>query len=456
MDANRYRMPPRCCTLLQMHTVVQSIGLQTAKEYREKFEEWISPNKIYCPAPACSTFIPERLIPQDPTAQNKSPSPLPEFLKVIINKVQESPPARFFRGEMDITQLPGYNNIVERPIDLSKINANIPRYDSVNSLTLDMQLLVSNATSYNGPGHPVSKAAEELYRLYTRALSITTQALLDTPPAVVKATSTFPCPKCHIAICKSCKHIEHGEEPCDTASADQELAMLESFGYKRCPRCKAGVKKMFGCSHMQCVCGAHWCWRCRRSIDECDGACLEGGEGDDDDDYDSEEDDLEGEPIVGDPGALPPPGPAPAPAANANPDAPVNLDAGGGRRWADGIFDFGEEPEDEGRMQVWSCSHKFSHYRITKEDSFDRGDYLSMECNRCFTKVIPRKPSISSRTLRHRIGDSSKSSSFGKWVRSLDKIGEEKGETAWECSRCRVVTCGACKKKYEDAIGPVD
>lgn len=454
-------MPPRCCTLLQIHTIVSILEPQVAKDYREKFEEWIAPTKTYCPAPACSSFISERQIPLDPTTHSKAHSSLANFLKDVLATVQESASARFFRGEMDITQLPGYNTVVQRPIDLGKINANIPRYDSLNSLTLDMQLLVSNATTYNGPSHPVSKAAQELLKDYFRALSTATQRLLDNPPHVIASASTFACPKCHIAICTSCKQIEHGGTPCDSAESDQELAMLESFGYKRCPRCKAGVKKMFGCSHMQCLCGAHWCYWCQRSIDECDGACSQRDEEDDEEDYHSDEDEVDLEALEAEREALraegiePPARPAPVAAGAAN-NAPGDLDAGGGRRWGDGILDFGEEPEEDFHMQVWSCKHKFSHYRITKEDAFDRGDYLSMECNRCFATITPRKPSMSSRTLRRQIADSSKQSSFGKWVRSMDKSGEVKGEAAWECSRCRIVTCEGCKKKYEDAMRSID
>lgn len=37
---------------------------------------------------------------------------------------------------------------------------------------------------------------------------------------------------------------------------------------------------MYGCSHMQCTCGAHWCWWCLRSIDECQGDCAGPGESD--------------------------------------------------------------------------------------------------------------------------------------------------------------------------------
>lgn len=192
MYADCSRMPPRCCTFVQIHTIARILSPYVAKTYREKFEEWVSTTKTYCPAPACSAFISERQIPQSTTAQTKPPSPLPTFLQDILATVQEHSSARFFRGEMDITQLPGYNNVVERPIDLGKISANIPRYDTVNSLTSDMQLLVSNACSYNGPGHPVSKAADELFRHYLRALSEATSTLAGHAACCSQIIVQFP------------------------------------------------------------------------------------------------------------------------------------------------------------------------------------------------------------------------------------------------------------------------
>ncbi|KAK4177998.1 hypothetical protein QBC36DRAFT_369869, partial [Triangularia setosa] len=38
--------------------------------------------------------------------------------------------------------------------------------------------------------------------------------------------------------------------------------LMKERGWKRCPRCKAGVEKVEGCSHMICVCGCEWCYRC--------------------------------------------------------------------------------------------------------------------------------------------------------------------------------------------------
>ncbi|KAJ4989273.1 dihydroxyacid dehydratase [Stagonosporopsis vannaccii] len=31
---------------------------------------------------------------------------------------------------------------------------------------------------------------------------------------------------------------------------------------RECPACKVGVQKTYGCDHMKCHCGAHWCWAC--------------------------------------------------------------------------------------------------------------------------------------------------------------------------------------------------
>lgn len=31
---------------------------------------------------------------------------------------------------------------------------------------------------------------------------------------------------------------------------------------KECPKCKVPTQKMYGCNHMTCPCGTHWCWTC--------------------------------------------------------------------------------------------------------------------------------------------------------------------------------------------------
>ncbi|EMD01123.1 hypothetical protein BAUCODRAFT_60950, partial [Baudoinia panamericana UAMH 10762] len=223
------RMPPRCCTFLQIHT--SFLSDEDAIRYRKRFEEWVTVNKVYCPSPTCSTFIPEGLLPNR---------------------------------------------------------------------------LVSLSNSRRSIEH-------------------------------------FLCPACHIGVCVKCKQVEHGTTPCDTSVSDHEMAMLEQFRYKRCPLCKHAVKKMFGCSHMQCVCGAHWCYYCQKSIHECDGSCPDR---EDSENEEGEDDDDDGDESV--PSLL---------------TTMVNLDGGGARRWADSDYDFGEEPEEVSHIQIWSCRHSFRSYK---------------------------------------------------------------------------------------------
>lgn len=370
------RMPPHCCSFLQIHTVLAGLSDEEAAAYRAKFEEWITVDKTYCPVPTCSTFIPERLLPN---GEAKTIS-LQSSLSDLVQKVASSPPARFFRGELPITELPGYAAVVPQPMDLSIIQARVELYKSTVDLTIDMSLIVSNAKTYNGPEHPVAKTADELFQRYLDELSTATDAMikLASDPA---APSHFLCPKCHIGICVRCKQIEHGRSACDTTAEDHELAMLEQFRYKRCPLCKHAVRKMFGCSHMQCVCGAHWCYYCQRSINECDGACEERDESadEDEDEYDEDDDGSNiSEPVGDEPAhaAQPPPpeqpaiqegrvvpasaesnttiGPPPADSGNVpRSDIVVNLDAGGTRRWAETGLDFGEEPDEGTYAQIW-------------------------------------------------------------------------------------------------------
>lgn len=49
---------------------------------------------------------------------------------------------------------------------------------------------------------------------------------------------------------------------------------------------------MFGCSHMACRCGAHFCWHCMRDPDNCAEDCYDDGDGYDDG-YDEDEDGSE-------------------------------------------------------------------------------------------------------------------------------------------------------------------
>lgn len=97
------------------------------------------------------------------------------------------------------------------------------------------------------------------------------------------------CPQCNTALCLICKKNAHNGHPCQLEE-DPIIAQIQKFGYKRCPRCGYGTRRMYGCSHMKCVCGAHWCWGCERNYAVCEaiGDCI-------DEDYDYSDDDNESE-----------------------------------------------------------------------------------------------------------------------------------------------------------------
>ena len=221
---------------------------------------------------------------------------------------------------------------------------------------------------------------------------------------------------------------------------------------------------MFGCSHMQCVCGAHWCYWCQKSTEECHGDCHRPDSEDeqDDDGYDSEDSERENDEDEGDQVMI----------LNQEPLAPPgvdtgqlsiqvvhtayrveNLDAGGARRWAETDYDFGSEPEDEPYAQVWSCRHTFKAYRAPMSDGFDRGNLDRMECNRCFGQVQPLKAINESQVseksidkIRARVSARSKKGRAKTQPPSDTNVIDD--QTALECCHCRLLVCSKCRDKY--------
>lgn len=466
------RMPPRCCTLLQPYAAGAALTEQEADDYRAKLDEWITINKTYCPSPTCSAFIPGRLLPDAPAESTEGTPALQTVLTDIVSRVFAMPAARFFRGEPDITQLPGYTTIVSNHIDLTSIQAHAEAggYTTTHDLTRDMALIVANTkATFNKPGHPIANTADELYERYLVELSAAMDRLISTT-STPNAARLFACPKCHIGICIKCKLVEHGTSACDTTAGDAELAMLETFRLKRCPLCKHAVRKMYGCSHIQCLCGAHWCYYCSKSIHECDGGCegrdeSEDEEGDEealsDDDSENEENNDDGENArsgstarEADQNRLLPLDSPSSPELTGT----VNLDAGGSRRWGDTDLDFGDEPEDEGYTQVWSCIHSFLRYD-SKNDGFDHGDETKMECNRCFAKVAPFKVPVGptpkvvhvkKRRLHHLRAPTVQPADVHvtSQLEENPNAGGEADHQAWECHLCHLVVCMVCREKY--------
>ncbi|KAK8867088.1 hypothetical protein M9Y10_010057 [Tritrichomonas musculus] len=61
-----------------------------------------------------------------------------------------------------------------------------------------------------------------------------------------------PCESCKLCFCVSCKSWHDPSKFCENLDKS----------FKRCPKCKTPTIKNDGCNHIQCKCGAHWCYKC--------------------------------------------------------------------------------------------------------------------------------------------------------------------------------------------------
>jgi hypothetical protein len=289
------RMPPRCCIPINLH---QAKALLTAEEmllFRLRYEEWSTPNPLYCPVPVCSAFISNKLLPQYVRSKDKL------------------------------------------------------RIDS-------------------GIGTPIS--------------------------------DTFACPTCEANICGECRQPAHPGSICSIHEfgLDAETAaLLKSWGYKRCPKCGHGLKRMFGCNHMECRCGAHFCWTCMQDFDKCSGGCYDEDEEDFESDAGSndEEDnhetsrgptDVNGTPAAQNQTAEY--GTAEAMAQTQPAVQAQNLDGGGARYWANTELDFGEEPTNDIQDRSWYCTHSFDTYTIPFATALTLHTN-DMECVKCWGIIHP-------------------------------------------------------------------
>jgi hypothetical protein len=295
------RMPPRCCVPINLHQVKSMLSMEEVAVFRSKYDEWSTPNPMYCPVPVCSAFIPDRLLPHHIRAKDRK------------------------------------------------------RVDS-------------------GVGVPSS--------------------------------DTFACPTCDASICGDCRQSAHPGSLCSIHEfgLDAETAeLLKKWGYKQCPKCNHGVKRMFGCNHMECRCGAHFCWVCMHDLDDCGRTCYDDNEEDYDTDADPDEDDedvitesidSDTRPTVtaqteeGGPAGVTTqtqPNDDMETTATAHPEAGLqNLDGGGGRYWEATELNFGEEPSNDIQDRSWRCTHTFDTLIIPFAAAFT-AHATEIECVKCWS-----------------------------------------------------------------------
>lgn len=140
------RMPPQCCAIIQIHTAIDALSDEAANAYRAKFEEWITRNRMYCPSPTCSAFIPERQ-----RGEQWQAGFVNDILTEVLHVIYRDSSARFFRGDMPVENLQGYASMVKEPIDLAVMFSKLNSYTSIGEMTRDMVSSVStvNAGSCN-------------------------------------------------------------------------------------------------------------------------------------------------------------------------------------------------------------------------------------------------------------------------------------------------------------------
>ncbi|KAJ4993649.1 IBR finger domain-containing protein [Stagonosporopsis vannaccii] len=221
------------------------------------------------------------------------------------------------------------------------------------------------------------------------------------------------CPKCESEICMDCRQIAHPGVLCanlDLGVDADTAALLKAWGYKRCPKCSQGLKRMYGCNHMECRCGAHFCWGCMKSRNECEGGCYEHEDDDDESDFepdrpeplaeennnnDSDEARMENtrRNDVAEVGST---SQATGQVANdastaSNPTPrPRNLDGGSARYWEDEGLNFGEEPTDDVQDTAWNCEHDFEPYAVTLAEAISTSPLAhEMDCVRCWSAIQP-------------------------------------------------------------------
>lgn len=101
------------------------------------------------------------------------------------------------------------------------------------------------------------------------------------------------CPSCGVSACVSCRAPAHAGSSCEQFSGDVELErQLTAWGYKRCPGCRNAIRRMYGCSHMQCGwCTMHFCWYCLKNVTHCETEGCDGynDDGDGTDGYTDDE-----------------------------------------------------------------------------------------------------------------------------------------------------------------------
>jgi len=122
---------------------------------------------------------------------------------------------------------------------------------------------------------------DSLPRHYCPIRQCSAMVLLDEEIEEPQAT----CPMCMTIICIPCKTQWHNDLTCeeyqalppDERSAEDRL-LLQLVKEKHWRRCRCGrvIELVFGCNHMTCPCGNHFCFKCGADWNMVDYKCTRG------------------------------------------------------------------------------------------------------------------------------------------------------------------------------------
>ncbi|EXJ57690.1 uncharacterized protein A1O5_12480 [Cladophialophora psammophila CBS 110553] len=340
------------------------------------------------------------------------------------------------------------------------------------------------------------------------------------PPRMLKETdTTVTCHVCKTTICTKCKQYAGAKGHACVKDESQQF-ILKTYEYKLCPKCRTGVMKMYGCPHVRCRCGAHWCWDCRRSMNACykypcRAARDDGVDGEDEEPESNEEEGANGastsapvpteveaslqaqatqshavlrsatdthgqiqedtvvhqaateesaeaeniqdneitQALTADQPTSDPNGP------EATASAPENLDDPEENDWENEDMFFGEEPIDEA-WDTWGCRHHFNEFGKDRIPRFWLVDFnhatdvsLEIECMGCFEKVEVGKGEIKKAGFKEKwchwkpSGPTEESESEAQAVvDGRTTTSADKSRVSFECRHCGVIYCGPCKR----------
>jgi len=476
-------MPPRCCTTIQLHNVNQIMPTDLLSSYRRKFEEWITKDKLYCPKPTCSAFIPMRHFQTTPVINPSMSQLLRHELPQIMALIMQNTLARPFLRETN-------NLIFSTYPDLQSLQKSLPSFNSLGDFTTALNQIILNK--------PLAGFVNRMVAMQTfNQIAYKQIEKIKTGHSYgPKVPTMVACVDCSTAVCVACRQIAHPGKNCDHTQSDYETALVTKFRYKQCPKCRTAVRKMFGCNHMACLCGAQWCFGCTKPITVCDGGCSDGFVDDDDDEewyrneYSESIISSEGE---GEEVDLTATETAAGNAANVNSTRNVtvtapsgannvvttaqtppdihedrDLDAGGYERWREDVR-FGLEPSNDG-VGAWECTHDCGPIEVNPAVNRTVKATSLLECCRCFKQMKPwnttadltadssKNNDASIKTKGHQnqagLSTNDHSSLYTSHSNRESSTAKEKAclNMPYECTKCFSIYCGACKSYFKAMI----